>query len=92
MKTVVAEFASLRTEPNEVTKLVLKQLAVMGIDVTLLELDDNDDNLFWSMRDNGELYHHPYLRIQLADDYYSDTLVYLSYCQKWCMRSRAVIS
>ena len=76
MKTVVAEFALPRTAPNEVSKLVLKQLAYMGVDIAVLELDDNDDNIFWSVRDNGELYHNPYLRIRLDDDYYSDTSVY----------------
>jgi len=38
MKTVVAEFALPRTEPNEVTKLVLKRLADMGVDVAVLFL------------------------------------------------------
>ncbi|WP_141707109.1 hypothetical protein [Vibrio genomosp. F10] len=76
MKTVVAEFASPREEPNELSKLVIKQLAEMDIDVILLELDDNDDNLFLSIRDNGELYHNPYLRIRLDNEYYRDTAVY----------------
>ncbi|MBD0788014.1 hypothetical protein HUO09_16800 [Vibrio sp. Y2-5] len=78
MKTVVAEFALPRREPNEVSKLVLKRLADMGVDVAVLELDDSDDNFFWSTRDNGELYHNPYLRIRLDDDFYSDTPVYFT--------------
>jgi hypothetical protein len=56
MKTVVGEFASQRTEPNEVSKLVLEHLAVIGVDVKLLELDDeNRDNLFVYVRDTDYL-------------------------------------
>ncbi len=46
MKMVVTKFGLARTETNDVSKLVLKQLSDMGVDVAVLELDDNDDNFF----------------------------------------------
>lgn len=75
LKVIVAEGSLPRTEPNGVVVSVLKQLENLGIDVPLLELDDDDDNLFFSVN-HRDLHCNAYLRVRLDSEYYSNTPVY----------------
>ncbi|PSU31714.1 hypothetical protein [Photobacterium lutimaris] len=76
MEIVLQEHGSDRISPMDITLAVVQILSDRDKSIAVLEIDDDNDNLFCTTRDDGELYHNEYLQIRLDKDFYKDAPVY----------------
>ncbi|USD58836.1 hypothetical protein J4N45_09875 [Vibrio sp. SCSIO 43140] len=82
MHVKLADASVSRIQAMDFTTSVLAEIHLQGIEVPVLEIDDDSDNLFVKITDpDDELFGKHYLSIRFDSDYYSDTPVYFAECR-----------